>query len=127
MVAAYNQYIAKRKQSQSESDLVSVVQFDSYSRVTVRHASLSSAPNNLPYHGGGTCFHPAALAACELARGTPSTHVPAIVFMSDGEASDAAAAAHEFALLNSNIYRSSRNPLELHVIGEWTKYFHFII
>jgi len=117
VVAAYNQYIAKRKQSQSESDLVSVVQFDFNSRVTVRHASLSSAPNNLPYHGGGTCFHPAALDACELARGTPSTHVPAIVFMSDGAASDAAAAAHEFALLNSNIYRSSRNPLELHVIG----------
>eukprot|EP00986_Skeletonema_menzelii_P006570 scaffold2497_cov117-Skeletonema_menzelii.AAC.5 len=127
VVAAYNQYIAKRKQSQSESDLVSVVQFDADSRVTVRHASLSSAPNSLPYSGWGTCFHPAALAACELARGTPSTHVPAIVFMSDGEASDAAAAAHEFALLNSHIYRSSRNPLELHVIGEWTSILILII
>eukprot|EP00985_Skeletonema_marinoi_P003063 scaffold1268_cov133-Skeletonema_marinoi.AAC.18 len=117
VVVAYNQYIAKRRQSQSESDLVSVVQFDYGSRITVQHASLSSAPSDLPYSGGGTSFHLAAKTACELARGTPSTHVPAIVFMSDGAANDAAAAAHEFALLNSNIYRSSRNHLELHVIG----------
>lgn len=118
VVAAYNQYIAKRRQSQSDSDLVSVVQFDWHSRITVQHASLSSAPNNLPYSGAGTCFHPAALTACELARGTPSTHVPAVVFMSDGAANDAAAAAHEFSLFNSHLYRSSRNHLELHVIGE---------
>jgi len=117
VVVAYNKYIAKRRQSQSDSDLVSVVQFNGQSRITVHHASLSSAPSDLPYNGGGTCFHPAALSACELARGTPSTHVPSVVFMSDGSASDAAAAAHEFSLFNSNLYRSSRNHLELHVIG----------
>lgn len=118
VVVAYNQYIAKRRQSQSESDLVSVVQFDFSARITVQSVPLSSAPNNLSYGGGGTCFHPAASAACGLARGTPSTHVPAVVFMSDGAANDAAAAAHEFALLNSHIHRSSRNHLDLQVIGE---------
>ncbi len=118
VVVAYNQYIAKRRESQSDSDLVSVVQFDDQTRITVQHASLSSAPPDLPYRGGSTCFHPAAQAACALARGTPSTHVPAVVFMSDGAANDAAAAAHEFSLFNSHLYRSSRNHLELHVIGE---------
>ncbi len=121
VVVAYNQYIAKRRQSQSESDLVSVVQFDNSARITVQSVPLSSVPNNLSYRGGGTCFHPAASAACGLARGTPNTHVPAVVFMSDGQANDAVAAAHEFSLLNSNIYRSSRHHLDLHVIGECTK------
>ena len=119
--AAYNQYIAKRKQSQSDADLVSVVQFNGGSRITVQHASLSSAPNSLPYSGGCTCFYPASIEACKLARGSPSTHVPAIVFMSDGQANDAANAAHEFAQLNSNIYQSSGSHLELHVIGTCLK------
>lgn len=119
VVDAYNQYIAKRKQSQSDADLVSVVQFNESSRTTVQHASLSSAPKSLPYGSGGTSFHPASVEACKLARGSPSTHVPAIVFMSDGEAYDSANAAHEFSQLNSNIYRSSGNHLELHVIGTY--------
>lgn len=118
VVVAYNQYIAKRKQSQSDSDLVSVVQFDSQARITVQQQQLSAAPSNLSYHGGGTAFYPAAIEACKLARATPKSHTPAIIFMSDGCAGDSSHAAMEFSNLNHEVSRTSRNDLELHVIGE---------
>jgi hypothetical protein len=118
VVAAYNQYNAKRRQNQSDSDLVSVVQFDDSARTTVQCIPISSAPTSLPYRGGCTSFHPAAQAACQIARGTPETHIPAVVFMSDGGSGDAPAAAHEFSLLDSHIRRSTNNHLELHVIGK---------
>ena len=117
VVAAYMQYIEKRKQSQSSSDLVSVVQFDNVSRITVNNAPLSSAPKQLSQHQGGTNFHPAALDACKLARGTPLTHTPLIIFMSDGEAYDASAAAREFSLLNDHVCRTTEKDLELNVIA----------
>ena len=118
VVAAYNQYILKRKQNQNDSDLVSCVQFDSAARTTVRKQALSLAPESLSYHGGGTAFYPAALEACKVARKTPESHIPAIIFMSDGEAGDASFAAKEFSMLNDYIYKISRKHLELHVIGE---------
>ncbi len=117
VVAAYRQYVEKRKQSQSDSDLVSVVQFDGVSRITVTNASLSEAPMNLSQHGGGTLFHPAALDACKLARDTPLSHTPVIIFMSDGEAGDASAAAREFSLLNDHVSRVLHADLELNVIA----------
>ena len=84
VVEAYRKYIDKRKQSQSCNDLVSVVQFDDSSRITVNMVSLSAAPAQLPYNGQHTYFHPAALDACKLAHGTPESHTPVIIFMSDG-------------------------------------------
>ncbi|KAL7552125.1 hypothetical protein ACHAWF_015342 [Thalassiosira exigua] len=117
VVAAYNQYISKRKQNQSGSDFVSVVQFDGTSRITVQQQPIFAAPEALSYSGGGTAFHPAAVDACKLARGTPRSHTPAIIFMSDGEAYDAANAAMEFSSLNNAVYRMSNSHLELHVIA----------
>ena len=118
VVDAYSKYIEKRKQSQSDSDLVSVVQFSGGSRVTVQKKSLSTAPQQLSFGDGGTCFHPAALDACRLARGTPAaSHTPTIVFMSDGCAGDASTAAREFSLLNDYVSQQSSNDLELHVIA----------
>lgn len=119
VVVAYNQYIFKRKQSQSDSDLVSVVQFDGNARTTVRRQPLSSTPGNLSYHGGGTAFYPAAVEACKLARETPTSHSPVVIFMSDGQAGDAPHAAAAFSQLNDSIYRSTNDHLELHVIGEY--------
>ncbi|KAL7535460.1 hypothetical protein ACHAXR_006500 [Thalassiosira sp. AJA248-18] len=117
VVNAYNQYIAKRKQSQSDSDLVSVVQFDSSARTSVKLQPLSAAPTDLSYHGGGTAFYPAAMHARKLATETPTTHTPAIIFMSDGQAGDASHAAAEFSALNGHVYRTKRSQLELHVIA----------
>ena len=119
VVAAYRQYIEKRMQSQSYSDLVSVVQFDSTSRITVRKKSLHEAPQQLSQNSGGTVFHPAALDACQIARDSPQSHKPVIIFMSDGETcqNDAAAAAREFLLLNDQIRQQSGNDLELNVIA----------
>jgi hypothetical protein len=121
VVRAYNEYIAKRKQSQCDGDLVSVVQFDGSARVTVQPTALCSAPTSLPYHGGGTCFHPAAISACQLARQTASSHTTTIVFMSDGQAGDAAAAAQEFSTLNNDILLQTEKDLELHVIAFGTR------
>lgn len=117
VVKAYNGYLSKRKQSQCDGDLVSVVQFNDGARVTVNPTSLSSAPSNLPYDSGGTCFHPAAIKACQMAKQTPSTYTTTIIFMSDGGAGDAPAAAREFSGLNSQIFSQSENDLELHVIA----------
>ncbi|KAL7542973.1 hypothetical protein ACHAXR_012275 [Thalassiosira sp. AJA248-18] len=107
VVDAYRKYVEKRKQSQSDSDLVSVVQFDGRSRITV---------NKVSTNGVVTRFHPAASDACNLARATPASHIPAIVFMSDGGTGDAPATAREFSLLNDYVSQKSSDELELRVI-----------
>jgi len=117
VVAAYNQFIACRKQSQNESDLVSVIQFDSSAWTTVNMVPLSNAPNNLSFNGGGTCFYPAALNAFEIASKTPPTYTATVVFMSDGGTCDAPAAAQKFSELNQNVRQRNGNDLELHVIA----------
>jgi len=117
VVVAYNQYLSRRRQNQSESDLVSVVQFDNNSRVTVNMQPIAQAPSGLSPHFGGTSFAPAARDACSLARGTPSSHAPVVVFMSDGGTSDSAAAAGTFSTLNREIRATSGIDLELHVIA----------
>ena len=116
---AYNQYLSRRRQNQSESDLVSVVQFDNSSRVdrTVNMQPIAHAPSGLSPHFGGTAFAPAARDACSLARGTPSSHVHVVVFMSDGGTSDSAAAAGTFSTLNREIRTTSGIDLELHGIA----------
>jgi Mg-chelatase subunit ChlD len=117
VIAAYNQYLHRRRQNQSDSDLVSVVQFDDKARATVSIEKISLAPASLDYRGGGTCFFPAALTASQLAAQTPTSHSPVVVFMSDGGTNDAAAAATVFATLNQGIRQRCNNDLELHVIG----------
>ena len=119
VVDAYRQYIEKRKKCQSYSDLVSVVQFDGKSRITVKKKTLFESPTQLSQNRGGTTFHPASLDACNLAQNTPESHNPTIIFMSDGGTSsnDAAAAAREFSLLNHHVLQKSGNDLELHVIA----------
>jgi hypothetical protein len=117
VVVAYNQYLSRRRQNQSESDLVSVVQFDNNSRVTVNMQPIAQAPSELSPRFGGTAFAPAARDACSLARGTPSSHAHVVVFMSDGGTGDSAAAAGMFSTLNREIRATSGIDLELHVIA----------
>ena len=117
VVIAYNQYIARRQQYQCESDLVSVVQFSHEAEVTVSLSPIGSAPKDLYYHDGGTNFSPAALSAYNVAKASPSTHVPVIVFMSDGCANDAPQAASHFSDLNNDIKALTGSDLELHVIA----------
>jgi Mg-chelatase subunit ChlD len=117
VVVAYNQFLSRRRQNQNESDVVSVVQFSDSSRVTVQQISISLAPNQLDYVCGGTLFYPAAIHACQLARETPPSHVPVVVFMSDGMAPDASAAAGAFSMLNREIRHRLESDLELHVIA----------
>ena len=118
VVVAYRQYIDKRMQSQSDSDLMSVVQFDDKARTTVAKQSLCRTPTMLSFNNGGTQFYPAALEACKLARETPSSHTPSIIFMSDGGSNgDAPSAAQEFSVLNDLVIQTSGKDLELHVIA----------
>ncbi|KAL7565546.1 hypothetical protein ACA910_003823 [Epithemia clementina (nom. ined.)] len=117
VVQAYNNYLGRRRQSQSGSDLVTVVQFDSSARTMVRLVELSQAPTSLGYRGGGTQFYPAANEAEGLVRATPSTHVPIVVFMSDGGTNDALAAAATFSNVNSFVQSNFGYDLELHVIA----------
>lgn len=119
VVEAYNQYILRRKQSQRDSDLVSVVQFSSSSRVVVQIQPISQAPKMLSFASGGTVFLPAAVNARHLVRKTPTSHVPVVIFMSDGGTgtSDASKAACEFENMNREVNEQLGNDLELHVIA----------
>ena len=108
LVSVYNKFMKIRRQRQHDSDLVSVVQFSSSSRVTCQLTNIVHAPSELQFHSGGTCFAPAASSASHLARQTPSSHTPVIIFMRDGCANDSQAAANQFASLDN---------IELHVIG----------
>jgi len=117
VVGAYNKYIARRRQNQSDCDLVSVVQFDDGVNVTVNMKPITQVPDQLGYSGGGTYFLPAALSASELALSTPSSHVPAIVFMSDGCAYDSNQAASAFSQLNNTLRHQLECELELNVIA----------
>jgi uncharacterized protein YegL len=117
VVVAYNDYMKRRLDQQMMLDLVSVIQFDNWVRVTVSQTTIVNAPSNLDYLGGGTCFGPAAASARSLALQTPMSHAPVVVFMSDGCANDAAAAASTFATLNREIQSRFGQELELHVIG----------
>jgi len=96
VVAEYNQYLLQRLQKQCNSDLVSVVQFDSTAHIAVQTEPLFSAPKTLGYRGGGTQLYPAAECAVALVQATPASYIPVIVFMSDGEANDAHTAAPTF-------------------------------
>ena len=117
VVVAYNEYLARRKQNQSEYDLVSVVQFGNSAYITVNMMPISQAPSNLSFSGGGTRFQPAAQSASQLVSGSPASHTPIVVFMSDGGTCDAAAAAGTFSQLSRNIRHSHSSDLELHVIA----------
>jgi len=117
VVEAYNQYILRRKQSQRDFDLVSVVQFSSSSRITVQMKPISQAPKDLDFVGHGTRFLPAAVEARHLIQKTPSSHVPVVIFMSDGATNDADKAAREFKLMNHKVKERLGSDLELHVIA----------
>ena len=72
VVSSYNEYINKRKLSQSDADIVnSVVQFDGSARTMVCMQKLSCAPTSLGYSGGVTSFYPAAQMASSFASRTP--------------------------------------------------------
>ena len=95
-----------------------MVQFSGGSRITIDKSPINSVPTSLSYGGGGTQFHPASIKACQLASETPQSHTPLIVFMSDGGAGDAsAAAAQQFSALNTSVLQSSGQDLQLHVIA----------
>ncbi len=117
VVSAYNQYVKRRLQNQSECDLVSVVQFDDSATISVHMEPISKVPSNLDYSGRGTRFHPASQKAFELVTNGPSSHVPVVVFMSDGQASDTDAAVGTFAQINRNVRQTYESDLELHVIA----------
>eukprot|EP00536_Pseudo-nitzschia_multiseries_P011908 jgi/Psemu1/260212/estExt_Genewise1Plus.C_4320017 len=113
VVSVYNKFLHNRRQRQHDSDLISIVQFDSTARITCNQIGIVNAPSNLNYNGGGTCFAPAASFACDLARNTPQSHQAVVIFMSDGMANDSAHAAQHF----SNLSTHFGFDIELHVIG----------
>jgi hypothetical protein len=120
VVVAYNKYIQHRRQHQFKQDLISIIQFDGTARITCELNIIANAPTSLGFKSGRyTRFAPAATSACEVASRTPSSHVPVIIFMSDGVAMDSLDAARIFEALN--LTWKSRFPsfgeIELHVIG----------
>jgi len=117
VVATYNKYIKCRRQKQCDFDQVSVIQFGNSARVTVRMQTLSQAPVTLDYEGGGTQFAPTAEATKLLVQKTPESYLPIVVFMSDGQSSDAAAAAKIFHTINRQISHREDADLELYVIA----------
>ncbi|CAB9511747.1 expressed unknown protein [Seminavis robusta] len=117
VVESFRRYLARRRENQNEMDLVSVVQFDSTARVTVQQTPIGSAPANLGFHGRGTQFAPAANEGSRVVASTPPSHVPTLVFMSDGGTNDARQAAATLQSLNAQVLQKHGSDLELHVIA----------
>lgn len=117
VVAAYQNYIDCRMQNQNQSDLISVVKFNNKSTVTFQKEPIVLAPKSFSYSGGGTSYSPAAKDVYKVALNTPSSHIPVVVFMSDGVARDADHAAQTFASLDDEIQNQRGQHLELHVIA----------
>jgi von Willebrand factor type A domain len=117
VVKAFNEYVARRRQNQNEEDLVSVVQFDCSAHVTVSLTPIGKVPASLGYRGGGTYFVPPANEGSKVILQTPSSHIPTLVFMSDGGTNDSASAATILSNLNGQVRQKYGNDLELHVIA----------
>ncbi len=119
VVVAYQHFIAYRIQNQCSGDLVSVVQFQSDSRVTVCQQWISDAPTHLGYSGGGTYYTPAAEDAHHLVLQTPRSHTPVVIFMSDGLADegDAIYTADLFKETSGEVRNRTGSDLDLHVIA----------
>jgi hypothetical protein len=119
VVTAYQNYLTVRLESQSCLDLVSVVQFSSSARQTVDRQAISTAPRDLGFGGGLTCFSPAASLASQAVQMTQSSHIPVVVFMSDGGTGqeDSAYASQIFSQLSTEVLSRFKSDLELHVIA----------
>jgi len=120
VVAAYNHFIDWLCQKQRYSDLVSVVQFGTFADVTVKKQPILGIPSDLKFGcDHHTIFLPAAQSACILAKSTPPSHTPSIIFMSDGEVGDddAKQAANRFSNFNTTLQDRLENELELNVIA----------
>ncbi|VEU39668.1 unnamed protein product [Pseudo-nitzschia multistriata] len=116
VVSVYNKYLENRRRRQHHLDSVSVVQFDNGARVICELENIADAPVNLCMSAGGTKFAPAAELAYAVARKTPPSHTPVIIFISDGCADDSEQAASFFETLNQEM-KNRYGDIELHVIG----------
>lgn len=94
---AYNGFLDKRKIDQGHDDTISIVQFTTGARVTCQACPIDDAPIRLGMKGGGTCFAGAMLEAQRVLRSDHASRPAKLVFMSDGGASDASAAARTVA------------------------------
>lgn len=90
---AYNGFLAQRKIDQGHDDTVSIVLFASSARIVCEAFHIDSAPGTLPYRGGGTSFAGAMVQAHDILRRADASKHSKLVFMSDGGAHDASAAA----------------------------------
>ena len=106
-------------ENQCDSDLVSVVQLDSNSHLPVRGAPIRSAPDDLFYRGGGTCFYPAAYNARTVAHSEFSIHVPLVVFHErrTGDRHHTSQEVRQFQALNNEVKSRTGSDLELDVIA----------
>lgn len=85
LVNAYQNFLRRRSNDQGEEDKLTVVQFDSGSRVTVDTTQLTSqVGKTLPFNGGGTNFNAGLNAAEPYIARTPNGFTPLMIFMSDG-------------------------------------------
>eukprot|EP00811_Abedinium_folium_P025753 NODE_369_length_3113_cov_12.063630.p1 GENE.NODE_369_length_3113_cov_12.063630~~NODE_369_length_3113_cov_12.063630.p1 ORF type:complete len:891 (+),score=154.29 NODE_369_length_3113_cov_12.063630:275-2947(+) len=90
LMAAFASFIQTRY-AQGSHDLVSVVQFSSDARISIRMKTVAEVENNphLHYGDGGTRFSPALADARLLFESSSQMDVdPVLIFMADGENDD---------------------------------------
>lgn len=90
---AYNGFLDRRMVDQGYHDTISIVQFDSRSRLICQASPIGSATRTLSMNGGGTRFAGAMVSAQGVLRRDHASRPAQLVFMSDGGASDAREAA----------------------------------
>ena len=110
---AFRQFLEKRIADQTENDLVTVIQFDNAKRTVHTRVALSRNIQLASQSQGGTYFVPPLQKTLNHMLSNRRQHeIPVLVFMSDGEAHDAA-----------NVLPSVRNlvnqvqNVEMHTVG----------
>ncbi|KAF4320806.1 hypothetical protein G195_004526 [Phytophthora kernoviae 00238/432] len=90
LLAAVREYIYNRIADGGSLDLVSIVTFDSSSKIVYEAQNITTLTKaGIPYRGGGTTFAAGLRAASEvLSRVNFDVYKPAVVFFSDGQPCD---------------------------------------
>lgn len=113
VVSAYQQTLQRRMSDQAFADLVTAISFNHTAYTCCSAVDIQRASTPL-YTSGGTSFAPALQAAHAAMAAAPADATPVLIFMSDGENTDAAASV---AAMQALWAAYGRRGLRVHTVA----------